>query len=279
MSNTTRSTNSSSSSGTYDERFVVPLEASRRGAHRARVSPVMAALPVAAVVGIVVGAIALVYVLFGGLGGGSDTTAQPPASSPAAAPTSSGPAAVPSSSPADGAGAGTPTSVVPGTVDKTIPVAVFNGSGTSGLGRRAGDKLIAGGWKVGSPQTWTGAPVQVTTVYYGAEDQRASAVAIVKILKRGTVRMSASVAKAGITVVVGPDYPKSAGQSSSRTRSSRGGTGATHSPGEGTAPTKTSSPSGTKAPSNSVPVDPTPQDPTAPAAGGSTPTPSATSLG
>ena len=48
MSNSTRPSSS------YDERFVVPLEASRRGAHRARVSPLVAMMPVVAVVGIVV---------------------------------------------------------------------------------------------------------------------------------------------------------------------------------------------------------------------------------
>ena len=50
MSDSTRST-----SGSYEEQFVVPLEASRRGAHRARVSPLLGALPVVAVAVVVVG--------------------------------------------------------------------------------------------------------------------------------------------------------------------------------------------------------------------------------
>lgn len=210
MSNTTRTTSNSSSG--YDERYVVPLEASRRGAHRARVSPVMAMLPVVAVVGIVVGAIALVYVFFGGGGGSGD-----PAAPPVAGPTVSAPAPSPSASGEASGGAPSPSpdeaspTAAAGTVDKTIPVAVYNGSGTSGLGKQAGNKLTAVGWKLGTVANWTGAAVTETTVYYGSADQRASAQAIVKTLRKGVAKQSAAKAGAGITVVVGPDYPGAGG--------------------------------------------------------------------
>jgi hypothetical protein len=105
-------------------------------------------------------------------------------------------------------------------VDKTIEVAVFNGSGTSGLGRRAGDKLKAAGWTVAEPQTWTGDPVSVTTVYFGASTQRASAQSIVRTLGKGSVKLSAAKAGAGITVVIGPDFPGATGSPATRTRSS-----------------------------------------------------------
>lgn len=204
MSNSTRP----SSSNSYDERFVVPLEASRRGAHRARVSPLMAILPVAAVVGTVVGAIALVYVFLGGTGGsdaGADATTNATPSATSSATASGGPAASGSVSPTgDGSSSST---LAPGSVDTSIVLDVFNGTSTSGLAKKAGTKLIAAGWTTGRIETWTGSPVAQTTVYYGHADQKASAQAIVKALGRGTAKLSPSKAGTGMAVVIGNDYP------------------------------------------------------------------------
>jgi hypothetical protein len=224
VSNSTRSTSSS-----YDERYVVPLEASRRGAHRARVSPVMAVLPVVAVVGIVVGAIALVYAVFGGLGDGPETAA-PAGSTPAATSSAAtgGATAPAESSPAASQEVSPTASVSAGEVDLTIPVAVFNGSGTTGLGFRGADKLKAAGWTVGEPQTWKGGAVRTTTVFYGTAAQRASALAIVKALGKGSAKLSAAKAGTGITAVIGPDFPgakprASAGPSRTPAPSATGG--------------------------------------------------------
>jgi len=196
VSNTTRTTSS------YDERYVVPLEASRRGAHRARVNPVIAALPVVAVVVAVLGAVGLVSVFLGG-GGSSGGDAAGPAATSAAPSASAKPS--PSAS-AEASPTSSSAEAPAGTVDKTIQVAVYNGAGTSGLGRRAADRLTGAGFKVGTIATWTGGAVAETTLYIGTEDQRATANAIVKALKHGTVKVSATKAAAGITVVVGSDY-------------------------------------------------------------------------
>lgn len=229
MSNSTRPSSSSTSS--YDERFVVPLEASRRGAHRARVSPVMAVLPVAAVVGIVIGAIALVYLFLGGMGGGDTaTTAAAPSASPtAAASTSAGAAAASGSPSASGLASD-------GTVDRLLPVAVYNGTQptVSGLARKASTRLSTAGWKLGKIDTWNGTPVTETTVFFGSETQRATAMAVAKSLGRGVARLSAANAGAGITVVVGNDYPgagaaRPTGKVTRPTKSAAGGV-ATHSP-------------------------------------------------
>jgi hypothetical protein len=210
VSSSTRPSSDNTSTSNYDERFVVPLEASRRGAHRARVSPVMAVLPVAAVVGIVIGAIALVYLFLGGMGGSDNaatTVVAPSSASPTAAASTTAGAAAPSSTPSELA-SGTAT----GTVDKMLPVAVFNGTQptVSGLARKASTKLSAAGWTLGRVDTWVGTPVTETTVFYGAEAQRATAMAVAKSLGHGVARLSAaSAAKAGakIVVVVGNDYP------------------------------------------------------------------------
>ena len=219
MSNTTRPTNS------YDERYVVPLEASRRGAHRARVSPIVAALPVVAVLGVVVGAVALVWVFLGSLGGGTDSASTPPASTAAASSTapgaaSSAPASSPTAAPSSAAG----------TVDKTIPVAVYNGTSTSGLARKASTRLTAAGWTLGPVQSWTGGPVAVTTVYYRTEAQRASALSIVHTLGHGTAKLSVSKAGAGISAVIGADYPGAAGATTPTKHTTTTHTSSTRSP-------------------------------------------------
>lgn len=204
MSNTTRQTSNSN-----DERYVMPLEASRRGAHRARVSPVMAVLPIVAVVGIVIGAIALVYLFFGGLGG-SGSSPEGTASAPATtAPSTT--ASASASAPAPSTSAQASSTAPAGTVDKTITVSVYNGTRTSGLARRAGTKINVAGWTLGTVATWTGAPVTETTVYYGTDSQEATATAVAKALGHGIARLSAAKAGTGITVVVGPDFAAASG--------------------------------------------------------------------
>jgi LytR cell envelope-related transcriptional attenuator len=203
VSNSTRP--SSTTSSGYDERFVVPLEASRRGAHRARVSPVMAVLPVAAVLGVVIGAFALVYLFFGMGGSGAGSTATTAAASPTAATTAS-PSATPDAS---ASGMSTASDSMSSTasqapIDRTLDVAVYNGSSVSGMARKASSHLITAGWKVGTVATWPGATLSATTVFYATDAQRATAAAVAKSLGRGVVKLSA--ARAGITVVVGTDY-------------------------------------------------------------------------
>lgn len=251
MSNSTRS----SSSNSYDERFVVPLEASRRGAHRARVSPVMAAVPVVAVVGIVVGAIGLVYFFFGGLGGPESATGPAAAPAPAA---SSAPAA--SETPA-ASESGTPTESpssagAAGTVDKTITVNVYNGTTplVSGLARTAATKLTKAGWTTGEVQTWTKAAVTETTIFYGSADQKASAQSLAKTLGRGAVKLSASKAGPGIAVVIGNDFP---GANGSRKPTREPGATATSK----TTSTRSAGGATTTPPKTSAPADPTPTPP------------------
>jgi hypothetical protein len=265
VSNSTRS--SSSSASGYDERYVVPLEASRRGAHRARVSPIVAALPVAAVVGIVVGAMALVYVFLGGLGHGGDTVTTAQSSSPAASSVSAAPTS--SASPADGAGTAGSSSPSPsldggGPVDKTVSLAVYNGSGVSGLARKAADKLTADGWTVGTTANWAAGSIAETTVYYGADAQKPGALAIVKLLGRGTAKLSAAKAgAAGLAVVVGRDYPTTAGAggaaSPTRIRST---------PTKPAGSTRSSSPSPSAGATHKTTAPAAPTAPTDPAGGG-----------
>jgi hypothetical protein len=211
MSNSTRQ-------GGYDERLVVPLEASRRGAHRARVNPLVAVLPLLAVVIVVAGVIGVAYTLFlkpsNTANTGSDSlptvTSAPPAASPGAG-------AAPSSTKSSGASrSASPTSSASArataTVDKTVSIKVYNGSvgQIGGLGRRAVAALQGGGWSdttviSGQPPAAAGRS-QTTRVYFNGDSERATAEAIKKALKVGVVKQSATIAADGIVVVIGDDY-------------------------------------------------------------------------
>jgi hypothetical protein len=204
MSNSTRPSG-------YDERLVVPLEASRRGAHRARINPLMSALPVLAVVVVVVAVIGVAYTLFVRGSNTTDDNAAGPA------PTTSAPAAT-KPTPTTGASAGA-SSTTPATspsasassaapVDKDVSFAVYNGSTppVNGLGAKAQTALESAGWN-GAKLIKGGAPIRSTTtrVYYAKQSQLASAQAIAEELG-GQAKRNTSIAANGIVVVVGNDY-------------------------------------------------------------------------
>jgi len=206
MSNSTRS-------GGYDERLVVPLEASRRGAHRARVNPLMSLLPVLAVVVVVAAVIGVAYTLFVRGSNGTDETAtgtvptttapantnSAPANSPAAGGTTK-PATSPSAS----------TSATAAAVNKSASFTVYNGSTAqvSGLAKKANTALSGAGFSKGQV-TQGPAPSgrsQTTHVYYGTSAQKATAQAMQQALGVGSVKLDDSVAGQRIVVVVGDDY-------------------------------------------------------------------------
>jgi hypothetical protein len=208
MSNSTRP-------GGYDERLVVPLEASRRGAHRARINPLMSALPVLAVVVVVVAVIGVAYTLFVKGSNNTDDNATgtvPTTSAPAAtkpAPTSSAPAGG-SSSPRPATSASASSSTAAATVDKAAPFSVYNGSVnlTRGLAAKAGDALKAAGFSKG--QVVAGNPPvsrsQTTRIYYAKDADKATAEALKDALHVGSVKQNAAVAAQRLVVVVGDDY-------------------------------------------------------------------------
>jgi hypothetical protein len=207
MSNSTRP-------GGYDERLVVPLEASRRGAHRARVNPLLSVLPLLAVVVVVVAVVGLAYTLFVKGSNGSDdngTASAPTTTAPAATqPTPSVSASGSSSSTRPSASAST-SAPATAKVDKGASFTVYNGSTAhvTGLAKRAETAL--GGAGFGNGHVVSGAtPVgttQSTKIYYASSSQKATAEALKDALGGvGVVKLSSSIAGQGIVVVVGDDY-------------------------------------------------------------------------
>jgi hypothetical protein len=183
----------------YDDRFVAPLEPSRRGAHRARMSPLVAALPVVAVVTVVVAAVALAWTLFGGglFGGGGDEASSGAVTTAAAGPSTTG---APSTTAAE------PTSDPPVEVDRTQAVIVLNSTRVSGLAKKATTELKGKGWS-GAKFSYAEAEARETTaIYYATDEQKDAADALAEDLGVGEVEQSASMATDGITVVLGTDY-------------------------------------------------------------------------
>ncbi|HET9655275.1 MAG TPA: LytR C-terminal domain-containing protein [Kineosporiaceae bacterium] len=195
----------------YDDRFVVPLEPSRRGAHRARVSPLIGALPVVAVVAVVTVVIVLAWTLFGhqtsgsgaAAGGGVTSAAGPGGSTPAAtgggsAATTPNPQAT--TTPTESAGGGTKSAL-----NQAISVTVLNTTGRNGLAAKVATLLVGKGWTA-AKSAKTVVTARPTTVFYATNEQKAEADAIVTDLGVGAAKKSTTMGP-GITVVLGSDYP------------------------------------------------------------------------
>jgi LytR cell envelope-related transcriptional attenuator len=206
MSNSTRQ-------GGYDERLVVPLEASRRGAHRARINPLMSALPVLAVVVVVLAVVGVAYTLFVRGSNSTDDTATgtvPSTSAPAVK--NSAPRTTPSAggSPTTHASPSASSSTTAATVNKAAPFSVYNGSvnKVGGLAKKANGALSTAGFTKG--QVVLGAPPvsrsQTTHIYYATAADKATAEALKEALGVGSLRLSATVAAQRLVVVVGDDY-------------------------------------------------------------------------
>jgi cytoskeletal protein RodZ len=207
----------------YDDRFAAPLEANRRGAHRARPNPVLGFLPIVAVmalVGIVAGG---AFALLGGgslLPGGNSpsgsvagasplpTTSAPRPSATATTPSATGSATATATAPA------TATATQPsgggGTVTKTVKLTILNATkpAVNGLAAKVKVKLQGQGWTVAKTATQTSSSPP-TTVYYATADLRATANALVKALGVGLVQQNpAQAGITGITIVIGNDYQR-----------------------------------------------------------------------
>lgn len=205
------STTRQSGSG-YDERYSTPLEANRRGAHRARPNPVLSLLPFVAVIAVVLGVVAGAWVVFGGTRTGNNVSGtsvlpSPSTSAPAATTTAPSPTATATES-ASKTATPSPTSTPAPTVDRAAKLVVFNGTSTSGLGKRVATTLKTAGWSVpATPADYPTKPIAKTTVYYAKKAERATATAVAGALGNGyAVSRDSGVAKDGITVVIGTDY-------------------------------------------------------------------------
>ncbi|MCE0535889.1 LytR C-terminal domain-containing protein [Kineosporia rhizophila] len=208
----------------YDDRSAAPVEASRRGAHRARPKAIAAILPVVAGVAVVLLVIGAVYTVVGGrasddksastgaLDEGADTTAAPSASAGEDKGDGKGDGknddqGADESSPAaeESQDAGSEGEGDGSKVDKTIPLIVLNSLSVSGLAKQYQSDLEGKGWSVERTGNSNNKDLPVTTIYYEGDEMKPSANAVRKALGLGEISESSEVNPGKITVVLGED--------------------------------------------------------------------------
>jgi hypothetical protein len=208
-----------------DEFDRVPETSSRQGVHRAASGPARRGLAPILTVGIAALAVGLAFLLLPKLGfslgdplsllSGSSAAAAASGPSPSAegtvgdagASATGSPRSSPSASPlatTSVSGSPTPESSVP-VVDKTQPVAVYNGTRTAGLAGRVAERVQAAGWALGPVGNWGGLPQQTSVIFYKGEAEREAAAALGTLLNITTLVDSAEF-QLPLVVVLGPGY-------------------------------------------------------------------------
>lgn len=106
----------------------------------------------------------------------------------------------------------TPVVTAEPTIAPDIPVAVLNGTGTSGLAASVGETLTAGGVPVGITSNADTSDIEQTIVYYAAPELEGAARGVLQLLPVGDVRLSEDFAATGmqLVVVLGADYAEQA---------------------------------------------------------------------
>ncbi len=215
-----------------DEFDRVPEAASRQGIHRAAAAPKRPRLWPILSVGtgaLAVGVATFVLLPHGGLeapgqsaseaaavaqsgseepGAASDkpSTAAPTAGASKPASKSAAASADPSeAAPSPAATEAASVDVLASTVDKALPVSIFNGTLTSGLAGRVGASVEADGWTLGQVANWQGAPQQTSVIFYSGAERKASAEALGKLLNITTLVESPGF-ESSVAVVLGPGF-------------------------------------------------------------------------
>jgi LytR cell envelope-related transcriptional attenuator len=200
----------------FDDRFSTPIEASRRGAHRARPKPVSAGLPVIAGAGVILLVLGGGYVALKGGNGVSDSSSNRAAAGAVdddgPTSTSTKKAAAPPASAGNSKNDSTDDSskgdAAAPKADKSIPLTVLNSGTIKGLAARKGESLKADGWTIertGNPQPGDRG-LATSKIYYGSSATKDTATALQKELGYGNlVRNSAVAGSNKIVVVLGRD--------------------------------------------------------------------------
>lgn len=107
----------------------------------------------------------------------------------------------------------TPVATAPPTVAPDVPVAVLNGTGTSGLAASVGETLAAGGVPVGITSNADTSDIETTIVYYATPELEGAARGVLQLLPVGDVRLSEEFGATGmqLVVVLGADYVEQSG--------------------------------------------------------------------
>jgi hypothetical protein len=217
-----------------DEFDRVPEAASRQGVHRAAAAPSRPRLWPILSVGtgaLAVGMAAFVLLPHAGFdaagqssseaaaavaqSGGTSSeaaSAKPSSAAPSAAASKpASPSAAASADPSEAAPSSPAASeaaavdVLGSSVDKALPVSIFNGTLTSGLAGRVGATVEADGWTLGQVANWQGAPQQTSVIFYSGAERKASAEALGELLNITTLVETPGF-ESSVAVVLGPGF-------------------------------------------------------------------------
>lgn len=192
--------------GGADDRYA-QIEATRRGAHRARPTPLASLAPVVAVVSVVLVVLVGLWAVAGGFGGGDGGDSASEAGG--ASPTQRSERTTRAQAPEETAPPDSPAADPPETaeVDRLSPVNVLNNTGTAGLAKTAADRLEAAGWRIGDVGNHRPpGSVPVTSVFYAGAEQAATAKAVAGDVGATEVKRSPGLAASGVTVILATDF-------------------------------------------------------------------------
>jgi hypothetical protein len=197
----------------FDDRFSTPIEASRRGAHRARPKAVSAGLPVLAGVGVVLLVMGGGYVMLKDNGGsgsnanlaGAGAVEDNPAPSKNAAAGGAQPTSPPSAEGDAPESEDKEAEAPEAKVDKDLKVKVLNSGNIPGLAKKLGLKLEKDDWSISRTGDSVERGLETTKVYYGKPSAKATAAALQDQIGFGKLVRNRSVAGSGIVVVLGRD--------------------------------------------------------------------------
>jgi LytR cell envelope-related transcriptional attenuator len=198
-----------------DEFDRVPETSSRQGVHRVaseaprrRLGPILAVGIAALAIG-VVAFLFLPKLGFSAAGNPLTVAASPSAEAPqgtspsSTATSSAAPSADASASASPSAGSTSGTDAPD--VDKTQPIAVYNGTATAGLASRVGGSVTAAGWTLGPVGNWGGMPQKTSVIYYSGAAQKGNAEALGSLLHITSLVDSAEF-QMPVVVVLGPGF-------------------------------------------------------------------------
>lgn len=193
-----------------DEFDAIEEHSARHGVHRSSLDPQRRSLMPLMVVGVV--ALCVGLLAFFIMPKFFTTTTTPPVaevtqSSTAAPSTTAAPAtprAAPTTAPVE---TPTPTPTPEPTpttvVDKTVPVAIYNAAGVSGLAATYAGRVQADGWMVSQSANWAGQPQATSVIFYSDVEQKGNAEALSALLGIPTLLETPELG-VPLAVVLGP---------------------------------------------------------------------------
>lgn len=193
-----------------DEFDAIEEHSARHGVHRSSLDPQRRSLMPLMVVGVV--ALCVGLLAFFIMPKFFTTTTTPPVaevtqSSTAAPSTTAAPAtpsAAPTTTPVETpTPTPTPEPTPTAVVDKTVPVAIYNAAGVSGLAATYAGRVQADGWMVSQSANWAGQPQATSVIFYSDVEQKGNAEALSALLGIPTLLETPELG-VPLAVVLGP---------------------------------------------------------------------------